>query len=119
MWQFFHFQNYADVFLGLLSLLLIGQLIILFRIRKALQRVLLSFDSFSTLFRKITESSGIEETNEELPPICQFCKHRLAYIHSNSSGEQEQFYYKCGLKNIQIGLYDSCERFDADELFSE
>jgi len=61
-----------------------------------------------------------EDLSEEIPRICQYCKHRLVYIHSGKSSEKvESFYYKCALRNVQINLYNSCEKFELDDLYRE
>lgn len=44
---------------------------------------------------------------------CQNCKYRLSYIHIGVPGG-EDFYYRCKIRNIEVSLKDSCERYKED-----
>ncbi len=46
--------------------------------------------------------------------ICQNCKYRLSYIQMGGNAH-EDFYYKCKIRNIKVGLNDSCTSFKEDK----
>lgn len=45
---------------------------------------------------------------------CQYCIHRMSYINITGSTENDDFYYKCRRRNIDILLSDSCDQFERD-----
>ncbi len=118
MLEFFSLNRVPDLFFGILVLLLGVQIYILIRIRAILRVIARNLETISGLFRKSLQGERKEFRRKDIPPICQFCKHRLAYIYSNKNEAQvEDIYYKCGLRNIHVSLSDSCERFEVDELY--
>ena len=44
---------------------------------------------------------------------CQHCKYRLSYIHISDNSE-EDFYYRCKIRNAEVSLKDTCDRFKED-----
>ena len=118
MLEFFSLDKLPDLFFGILVLLLGVQIYILMRIRAILRVIARNLETISSLFRKSLQFDRKEPRRREIPPICQFCKHRLAYIYSNKNENQvEDIYYKCGLRNIHVSLSDSCERFEVDDVY--
>lgn len=113
-------DNWSNALWVVLILLLILQIYILIRIRSVLKSIAQSLETLAGLFHKSASAQLKEKDPETLPPICQFCKHRLAYIYNNKRSNQiEDLYYKCGLKNIPISLTDSCESFELDDMYLE
>lgn len=104
---------------GIILFLFIFQLVILFRIKTLFQQILFYMESVSRFFYKLQNSTGIRAKKVQLPQTCQFCKHRLSFIHmSDNKGEAEDFYYKCRLHNIEVQLTDTCKHFEKDDLVS-
>lgn len=105
----------AVILLGIIALTLLVQVYLLIRIRNILEALAINLDSSLHSWRKNISASRQVATAPTTPPICQFCKHRLAYINTGESSEgQEEFYHRCGLRNIAVRLNDSCNRFEAD-----
>lgn len=105
----------AIILLGIIALTLLVQVYLLMRIRNILQALAINLDSSLHFWRKNVSAPNLAAKAPATPPICQFCKHRLAYINTGESGEgQEEFYHRCGLRNIAVRLNDSCNRFETD-----
>ncbi len=102
------------VLAGTIVCLFIFQIIILLRIKNLLQQVSFYIESISRFFYRISVNQSIKQ--KQSPRTCQFCKYRLSFIHiSENKGEIENFYYKCQLRNIEVQLNDTCEKFVRDE----
>jgi hypothetical protein len=97
-------------------LLLILQIIMLFRIRGIIKQISFYIESISRFFYRVGISAATNVKKPQAPKTCQFCKFRLSFIHmSEHKGEVEDFYYKCQLRNIEIQLDDTCEQYEKDE----
>ncbi len=108
----------AGIFVGLIVFLFFFQLLILLRIRRMYQQISYYIESISKLFYRMNTPSAGSAKKQQLPTTCQFCKHRLSFIHmSDNKGEVEDFYYKCELHNIEIALEDSCGQFEKDNIY--
>lgn len=98
--------------------LFIFQILLLFRIRKILQQVSFYIESISRFFYRVGIASTAQKKHPAIPQTCQFCKHRLSFIHmSEQKGEVEDFYYKCQLRNIEVHLDETCEQFEKDDRY--
>jgi hypothetical protein len=103
----------AGIFILTLILLVSFQFILLIRIRRLLDHVSSYTENLSKLFFRAGTSSVKVLPQDTFPKTCQFCKYRLSYIHmGDKEGEVEDFYYKCRLRNIEITLNDSCDRYE-------
>jgi hypothetical protein len=103
----------------LMVVMVVAQVYVLLRIRTILHAVAMNFDSILHFLRKYMQSSPPKEMSAQkmisAQHTCQFCKHRLAYINTSQTNESEgSFYYRCGLRNINITLADSCVHFEKD-----
>ncbi len=117
-------NNLIHFLLVVMAGLLIIQAYVLLRIRNILQAIAMNFDSVIYFWRRYIASQQQDKPGApEVPKpakTCQFCKHRLAYINtSKSSDDEENFYYRCGLRNINISLRDSCAHFEQDAIIAE
>ncbi len=109
-------DNVAYTFLLIFVLLMFAQTYILLRIRNILNAISLNFESIIYFCRKFAQTSNESKPASTIPRTCQFCKHRLAYINtSKTRNEEEDFYHVCGLKNVNITLTDSCEKFEKED----
>ncbi len=100
----------------LLLSLLIFQFTLLLRIRRLLKRVSAYVDSVTRYLARIDNQTVQSRRREAFPSTCQFCRYRLSYINTRDrESEVEDFYYKCRLRNIEVTLDDSCERFETDQ----
>lgn len=115
-------HNLIHFLLVIMAALLVIQAYVLLRIRNILQAIAMNFDSVIYFWRKYvaTQEHGTKKAAAGVPQMaktCQFCKHRLAYINtSKSSDDEENFYYRCGLRNINVSLRDSCTHFEQDAI---
>lgn len=115
MQESFTDSTLAIILLGIIAITLLVQVYLLMRIRNILQALAINLDSSLHFWRKNISAPRQAATAPATPPICQFCKHRLAYINTGESDEgQEEFYHRCGLRNIAVRLNDSCNHFEAD-----
>lgn len=114
--QFFS-QNLGYMLLGLIAIGLLVQTYILVRIRNILHAMTLNFESLLYYTRKLVAPNNKQEKPHRQPAkACQFCKHRMAYINTGDVKEAgEDFYHRCGLRNVQVRLDDSCQEFEAEE----
>ncbi|MBN2366440.1 MAG: hypothetical protein JXL67_09735 [Calditrichaeota bacterium] len=113
--SFFDYPALLILIVSLLLLLLAFQFILLLRIRKLLKRVSSYVDSITRYLARIDHQSVQISRNQPVPKTCQFCKYRLSYINmKDRESEVEDFYYKCRLRNIEVTLEDSCDRFETD-----
>ncbi len=102
------------IILGAVIFLFVFQIIILLRIRSILQQISFYIESISRFFYRVG-IRPIAREKQRIPQTCQFCKHRMSFIHmSENKGEVEDFYYKCQLRNAEVGLEDTCEKFKPD-----
>lgn len=109
-------QNIPYLFLVIILVVMGIQASLLLRIRNILQALAMNSDTMIHHIRKITSIDKKNEANQNILNSCQFCKHRLAYINTaKSPNTQEDFYHKCGLRNITISLDDSCPFFEEDK----
>ncbi|GAB4371283.1 MAG: hypothetical protein Kow0042_13950 [Calditrichia bacterium] len=100
-------------------LLLFGlQIILLLRIRTILQQISFYIESISRFFYRVGIASSPIKNKPQIPKTCQYCKFRLSFIHmSERNGEVEDFYYKCQLRNTEVQLNETCERYEKDERY--
>lgn len=105
------------ILFALLSIILV-QLFLLVRIRKILKNVAYYIEILSRFFYRFGSSESQPTTNPSTERTCQFCKHRMSFIHmGEKESNSEDFYYKCRLRNVDITLRDSCDLFEAEKLF--
>jgi len=68
--------------------------------------------------RILFKSTGVYYVKEKKKVIhidhCQYCKYRMSFIQVTNEMQNDQFYYRCKLKNVEISLSDSCEKFERD-----
>ena len=112
--------NLVHFMLVIMVVMLVIQAYVLIRIRNVLQAVAMNFDSIIYFLRRFLnqkEKAKTEDTEKiQMAKTCQFCKHRLAYINTSQTSENEEnFYYRCGLCNINVALSDSCVHFEKDQ----
>lgn len=99
--------------LTLIVVLLGAQVFLMMRMRNIIQSIGMNFHTLLYFARKLTQ--GNAPATATTARTCQFCKHRLAYINtSKTRADEEDFYFKCALRNVNITLDDSCDRFDPD-----
>ena len=112
-------DNLVYFFLTALVVFATVQTYVLMRIRDLMHAMSMNFDSMAYYFRKSNtppRSANPVKSNANTLRTCQFCKHRLAYINTaKSQNTPEDFYHKCGLRNITISLNDSCPFFEEDK----
>ena len=107
--------------LAILLILVVGVLVVqaymMLRIRQILQVLSIHADSLMYYFRKLLSREALPyNAASQMPKTCQFCKHRLAYINTTkTSHDANDFYHRCGLRNVNITLSDSCEQFQTDK----
>ena len=105
--------NVVYFFLALIVVLLGAQCYMLMRVRNIVHAMGMNFHTILYFTRKLTQSGAA--TGQTATRTCQFCKHRLAYINtSKTRADEEDFYFKCAIRNANITLDDSCDRFDPD-----
>jgi len=112
-------NNLIHFLLVIMVVLLIVQAYVLLRIRNILQAISMNFDSVIYFWRKFIssqeKSKKAPQTQQKVTKTCQFCKHRLAYINtSKTRDDEENFYHRCSLRNIDVSLRDSCTHFEQD-----
>ncbi len=101
--------------IGTIIFLFLFQIFMLLKIRTILQQISFYIESISRFFYRVGIRTNAREVSRS-PKTCQFCKHRMSFIHmSEHKGEVEDFYYKCQLRNIEIKLEDTCERFEEEK----
>ncbi len=104
---------------------LVVQIVILWRIRDILNGIAAHLARIQTYYQSAPtflneNEEDFEEEEIELPEVCQFCKHRVAYIGSGKSSEnKEEIFYRCALLNKEIQPTDSCPHFEYDEYLTE
>jgi hypothetical protein len=93
------------------------QTTVLLRMRNVLQALAMNS---ATLLHYIRKNAPIENKNrltkkKKNKKSCQFCKHRLAYINTEKkSGATDDFYHRCGLRDCEVSLSDSCPFFEKE-----
>ncbi len=99
-----------DLFVTLLIvfvILLIVQIVALIRLRFMIKQ-----------FRKLLDNFNWVVANVPLPVLkkrnCRHCKFRQTFIKTTSTGEQDDFYYRCKLHDINIALNQYCPDFNYD-----
>ncbi len=100
-----------DIYIILLiafSVLLVIQIIALFKIRKLIFNLKKNVIDLS-LNRSLSPGS-IKEFNIQ---ICQFCRYRQTYINAVPDGSDD-FYYRCRIHNSSTKLNQSCKNFAID-----
>ncbi len=112
-------NNLIHFLLVVMVALLIVQAYVLLRIRNILQAIAMNFDSVIYFWRKFIssqeKSKNVTQARPKVSKTCQFCKHRLAYINTSKTREDEEnFYHRCSLRNIDVSLRDSCIHFEQD-----
>ncbi len=103
--------------LDLLTILLIAFVLLLFvqifalvRIRQMLLRLRSMLRIISPILQRQVEIQNTRRINMR---ICQFCKFRQTFIKATSHGEDD-FYYRCKIKNKEVDLTDSCSHFELE-----
>lgn len=108
-------KNLAYIFLIVAAVLLVAQAFVLLRIRNILHAIAMNFDSALTAWRKFAAQSSAGKDESPIPKTCQFCRHRLAYINtSKTKNDEEDFYHRCDVRKVNIALDDSCQHFERD-----
>ena len=101
---------------------LIGIVVLLFVIQVLtvgkLFSVVRQMNSLLFEIRILFKSTGVYYVKEKKKVLninnCQYCKYRMSFIQVTSDIQNDQFYYRCKLRNIEITLSDSCENFKRD-----
>jgi hypothetical protein len=113
--QFFD-KNFGYMLMGLITIALFAQSYIMLRIRNILQAITMNQDSLLYYLRKLATSGKRQKSSAAALNTCQFCKHRMAYINSGDGKESgEDFYHRCGLRNIQVRPEDTCQQFEPEK----
>ena len=108
-------SNLVNMLLGIIAVILLVQAYVLIRIRNLLQAIAINFDSIMHYWRKLASYHTSDAAQQTTLKTCQFCKHRLAYINTARSKEgEDDFYHRCGVRNIYVRLEDSCPRFEKE-----
>ena len=116
MQEFVLDKNILYLFLLLIVVAMGVQAYLMLRMRNVLQALAMNSDTVVHYVRKIASIDKKSKPNQNILKTCQFCKHRMAYINTaKSPNTQEDFYHKCGLRNINISLNDSCPFFEEDK----
>ncbi|RMG62492.1 MAG: hypothetical protein D6715_12200 [Calditrichaeota bacterium] len=108
-----------------IAVFLVIQIAILLRIRDILNGIATHLSRINAYYQASPTfiEEGEEEYDEdeiELPEVCQFCKHRVAYIGSGNTAQNgEEIFYRCALLNKEIEPTDSCPHFEYDEYLME
>ena len=105
-----------DLFTVLLIafVILLGiQIFALVRIKQMIVRLRTMLRIISPMLQRHNEIQNARKVNMR---ICQFCKYRQAYIKTTSDADEE-FYYRCRIKNREIDLTDSCTFFELETEF--
>lgn len=106
-------------FLAVMAIVMGLQARLLLRIRNILQALAINSETVIQYVRKIASLEKMAAPNQNTSQTCQtcqFCKHRLAYINiTKGLNIQEDFYHKCGLRDCEISLNDSCPLFEEDK----
>ncbi|HQU71611.1 MAG: hypothetical protein KDI06_17310 [Calditrichaeota bacterium] len=110
--------NLVFFFLFSVVAIMVVQVYMLTRVRNVLQAISMNFDSVIYFVRKLANNSAQAQavaSRQEVCKTCQMCRHRLAYINtSKTTDEEEVFFFKCALLDKNITLDDSCDNFEAD-----
>ncbi len=111
-------QNLVSFFLVFIAVVVGVQAYLQMRIRNVLQALTMNAETAVHNIRKMVPvgkksyqhvGQNIEEKSST---SCQFCEHRLAYINIEKSPNlQEDFVYRCALRDITVSLDDSCPSF--------
>ena len=112
--------NLIHFMMVVMVIMLVVQAYVLLRIRNILQAIAINFDSVIYFCRRFMnnkeDGAATAQSRQKAAKTCQFCKNRLAYINTSKAKENdESFYYRCGLRNINVSLNDSCVHFERDE----
>jgi hypothetical protein len=105
------------IVVSLLSIIIV-QLLLLLRIRKVLKNISYYMEILSKFFYRFGGSGTTITQDEVALRTCQYCKHRMAFIHMGEKEKNsEDFYYKCRLRNVDITLKDTCDHFEGEKIF--
>ena len=80
---------------------------ILRQMNKLLFEVRILFKHSGIFF--LPQSKNVIKSNS-----CQYCKYRMSFVQLSDEKEQDNFYYKCKMHDIEISLSDSCNQFQRD-----
>ena len=71
----------------------------------------ITFIKLVTIMRQMNlpQNNNVIKSNS-----CQYCKYRMSFVQLSDEKEQDNFYYKCKMHDIDISLSDSCEQFHRD-----
>ena len=115
--------NSVDTLLPIaIIVLLIAQIYVLHKIRIILKRMGRAVDTMAYIFKKqfYQQKNTPEDPFTGIPKNCQFCKHRLAYIHADGSDNSlETLRYRCNLSKQPVAPNASCSRFELDTTLFE
>jgi len=110
---------FLGILVGAIISLFVFQIIVILRIKKTLHQISFYLENILRFFYHVGFKPNATSLKTENPKTCQFCKHRLSFIHmSENKGEVEDFYYKCKLRNIEIQLNETCEKYSKDEHYT-
>ncbi len=94
------------------SVLLIVQIVALFRIRYLTRQLRYTLHTMRQAFGFLQKSELPAEVRR-----CQFCKYRKTYMKNNYSGQGSAFYYRCGLDEHPIRLDHTCKQFEPESFY--
>ena len=100
-----------NLLLTVVILLLVLQIYALYRFYKLVRHT----GRLLSEIRLILKRSGLyyERIRDKVitRKTCEFCKYRSSFISIDGDSSENDFYYRCQRKNIEISLGDSCEYF--------
>ncbi len=102
--------------------LLIAQVYFLYKIRAILKRMGRSVDTIAYIFKKqfYQNKENADDPFSGIPKNCQFCKHRLAYIHADGPDNAlDTLRYRCNLSKQPVAPNAFCSRFELDTTLFE
>ncbi len=102
--------------------LLAAQVYFLFKIRAIVKRMGRSMETIAYILKKqfYQTRPRSDDPFSGIPRNCQFCKHRLAYIHADGTDNSlETLRYKCNLSKRPVAPNGSCARFELDTTLFE
>ncbi len=102
--------------------LLAAQVYFLFKIRAVVKRMGRSMETITYILKKqfYHTRQRADDPFSGIPRNCQFCKHRLAYIHADGPDNAlDTLRYRCNLSKRPVAPNGSCARFELDTTLFE
>ncbi len=115
-------ENFSLIFTGSLVVLLAAQVYLLYKIRGLIKRMGRSLEGIAYILRKHFHTSRPQNSDpfSGIPRNCQFCKHRLAFIHADGEENRiESLRYRCNISKQPVAPNATCSRFELDTTLFE